>query len=143
MVNISLTLYTKGFFGSVLKSHTQMGSLSINNSVTNISRLGTFKKYTWNFHLTAPQGKGIMKYSGFFDFFLLLISGKAVHDQCDFVTKLISSNFILFAPHFFIIFSHYFVSFFPVLSEYLYMAKWQRETFFRAFSLPFIGFSLF
>jgi hypothetical protein len=43
-VNISLTLYTKGFFGSVLKSHTQMGSLSINNSVTNISRLGTFKE---------------------------------------------------------------------------------------------------
>ncbi len=44
MVNISLTLYTKGIFGSVLKSHTQMGSLSINNSVTNISRLGTFKE---------------------------------------------------------------------------------------------------
>ncbi len=43
MVNISLTLYTKGFFGSFLKSPTQMGSLSINNSITNISRLGTFK----------------------------------------------------------------------------------------------------
>jgi hypothetical protein len=42
-VNISLTLYTKGFFGSFLKSPTQMGSLSINNSVPNISRLGTFK----------------------------------------------------------------------------------------------------
>jgi hypothetical protein len=42
MVNISLTLYTKGFFGSFLKSLTQMGSLNINNSVTNISRLGTF-----------------------------------------------------------------------------------------------------
>jgi hypothetical protein len=43
MVNISLILYTKDFFGSFLKSSTQMGSLSINNSVTNISRLGTFK----------------------------------------------------------------------------------------------------
>ncbi len=43
MANISLTLYTNGFIGSVLKSPTQMGSLSINNSVTNISRLGTFK----------------------------------------------------------------------------------------------------
>jgi hypothetical protein len=43
MVYISLILYTKGFFGSFLKSPTQMGSLSINNSVTNISRLGTFK----------------------------------------------------------------------------------------------------
>ncbi len=43
MENISLILYTKGFFGSVLKSPTLMGSLSINNSVTNISRLGTFK----------------------------------------------------------------------------------------------------
>jgi hypothetical protein len=43
MVNISLILYTKDFFGSVLKSPTQMGSLSKNNSVTNSSRLGTFK----------------------------------------------------------------------------------------------------
>jgi hypothetical protein len=43
MVNKSLTLYTKSFFGSFLTSPTQMGSLSINNSVTNISRLGTFK----------------------------------------------------------------------------------------------------
>ena len=42
MENISLILYTKDFFCSVLKSPTQMGSLSINNSVTNISRLGTF-----------------------------------------------------------------------------------------------------
>jgi hypothetical protein len=42
MANISLKLYTNGFIGSVLKSPTQMGSLSINNSVTNISRLGTF-----------------------------------------------------------------------------------------------------
>jgi hypothetical protein len=50
MVNISLTLYTKGFFGSFVKSPTQMGSLSINNSVTNISRLGTFKR-TEAFHL--------------------------------------------------------------------------------------------
>ncbi len=48
MQNISLILYTKGFFGSVLKSPTQMGSLSINNSVTNISRLGTFKSLRKN-----------------------------------------------------------------------------------------------
>ncbi len=33
----SVTRYTKDFFGSVLKSPTHMGSLSINNSVTNIS----------------------------------------------------------------------------------------------------------
>ncbi len=45
---MNLTLYTNGFFGSVLKSPTQMGSLSINNSVSNISRLGTFKLHvTW------------------------------------------------------------------------------------------------
>jgi hypothetical protein len=43
MVNISITLFTKGLFGSVLKSPIQMGSLSKNNSVTNISRLATFK----------------------------------------------------------------------------------------------------
>ncbi len=36
MANISLTLYTIGFFGSILKSPTQMGSLSVNNSDTNI-----------------------------------------------------------------------------------------------------------
>jgi hypothetical protein len=42
MANISLTLYTIGFFGSILKSPTQRGSLSVNNSDTNISRLGTF-----------------------------------------------------------------------------------------------------
>jgi hypothetical protein len=46
MVNISLTLYTNGLFGSVLKSPIQMGWLSKNNSVTNISRLGTFNE-TW------------------------------------------------------------------------------------------------
>jgi hypothetical protein len=43
MANISLTPYTNSFFGSFLKSPTQMGSHSINNSVRNISRLGTFK----------------------------------------------------------------------------------------------------
>jgi|LakMenEpi03Aug12_release.lakeMendotaPanAssembly.Ray.scaffolds.fasta_scaffold5331848_1 hypothetical protein len=32
MGNISLTLYTNLFLGSVLKSPTQMGSLSVNNS---------------------------------------------------------------------------------------------------------------
>ncbi len=49
MANISLTLYINAFFGSILKSPIQMGSLSVNNSVTNISRLGTFK----NLFLTA------------------------------------------------------------------------------------------
>jgi hypothetical protein len=44
MANISLTLYTNGFFGSILKSPIQMGSLSVNNSVTNISCLGTLKR---------------------------------------------------------------------------------------------------
>ncbi len=43
MANMSLVLYTNGFFGSVLKSFNQMGSLSKNNSVTNISHLGTSK----------------------------------------------------------------------------------------------------
>ncbi len=44
IANISLTLYTNGFFGSILRSPIEMGSLSVNNSVTNISRLGTFKQ---------------------------------------------------------------------------------------------------
>jgi hypothetical protein len=52
-VIISLTLYTNGFFGSVLMSPIQMGSLSVNNSVTNFSRLGTFKEKKTH-SLTAP-----------------------------------------------------------------------------------------
>jgi hypothetical protein len=43
MANISLTLYTNCFFGSVLMSPIQMGLLSVNNSVMNMTRLGTFK----------------------------------------------------------------------------------------------------
>ncbi len=46
MANICLTLYRNGFFASVPKSPTQMGSLSVYNSVTNISCLGTFKLLT-------------------------------------------------------------------------------------------------
>jgi hypothetical protein len=42
MANISLTLYTNVFFGSALKLPIQIGTLSIDNSVRNISRLGTF-----------------------------------------------------------------------------------------------------
>jgi hypothetical protein len=45
MANINLTLYKNQFFGSVLKSPAQMGSLSVKkNSVTNISCLRTFKQ---------------------------------------------------------------------------------------------------
>jgi hypothetical protein len=43
MANISLALYTNVFFGSALKLPIQKGTLSIDNSVRNISRLGTFK----------------------------------------------------------------------------------------------------
>jgi hypothetical protein len=42
MANNSLTIHTNRFFALVLKSPIQMGWLSIINSVTNISRLGTF-----------------------------------------------------------------------------------------------------
>jgi hypothetical protein len=53
MANASLTLYTNGFFGSVLKSPIQMGSLSVNNSVKNNSRLGTFKENHFNFMIQS------------------------------------------------------------------------------------------
>jgi hypothetical protein len=46
MGNINPTAYTNGFFGSFLKSPTQMGWLSVDNSVRNISHLGTFKLTT-------------------------------------------------------------------------------------------------
>jgi hypothetical protein len=46
MVNNSLTILTNRFFALVLKSPIQMGWLSIINSVTNISRLDTFKEST-------------------------------------------------------------------------------------------------
>ncbi len=42
MANNSLTIHTNRFYALVLKSPIQMGWLSIINSVTNISRLGTF-----------------------------------------------------------------------------------------------------
>jgi hypothetical protein len=42
MANNSLTIHTNRIFALVLKSPIQMGWLRINNSVTNISRLGTF-----------------------------------------------------------------------------------------------------
>jgi hypothetical protein len=42
MANISLALYTKVFFGSAPKLPIQIGTLSIDNSVRNISRLGTY-----------------------------------------------------------------------------------------------------
>jgi hypothetical protein len=45
MASISLALFTNGFFGSVLKSPIQRGSLSMNNLVKNISGLGTFKVF--------------------------------------------------------------------------------------------------
>ncbi len=44
MVDNSLTIDRNRFFALVLKSPIQRGSLSIINSVTNISRLGTFKE---------------------------------------------------------------------------------------------------
>jgi hypothetical protein len=47
MANICLTLYRNWFFASIPKSPTQMGSLSVYNSVTNISCLGTFKYCCW------------------------------------------------------------------------------------------------
>jgi hypothetical protein len=49
MANIRLTLYTNRFFASVSKSPTQMGSLSVYNSVTNISRFnaGVEKRHPW------------------------------------------------------------------------------------------------
>ncbi len=44
MADNSLTIDRNRFLALVLKSPTQMGSLSIINSVTNISRLGTFNE---------------------------------------------------------------------------------------------------
>jgi hypothetical protein len=43
MANNNLTIHTNRFFGSFLKSPIQLGWLSIINSVTSISCLGTFK----------------------------------------------------------------------------------------------------
>jgi hypothetical protein len=57
MANISQTLYTFEFFGSVLKSPTSMGSLSVNNLVMNISRLGTFKTIFYFFTQPAVENQ--------------------------------------------------------------------------------------
>ncbi len=42
MVNISLKIFKNKCYASVPKPPTQMGSLSVNNLVKNISHLGTF-----------------------------------------------------------------------------------------------------
>ncbi len=52
MANNSLTIHTNRFFALVLKSPIQMGWLSIINSVTNISRLGTFNP--WFYFRAVP-----------------------------------------------------------------------------------------
>jgi hypothetical protein len=54
MANISLTLHTNSFFGSILMSPIQMGSLSVNNSVTNISLLGTVNQI-WMYRYYLPE----------------------------------------------------------------------------------------
>jgi len=79
MANISLTLYTNGFFGSVLKSPTQMGSLSMNNSFTNISCLGTFKKHATN--TNGIQGLTPAELGNFFVFmeYLHVYSSRVVY----------------------------------------------------------------
>jgi hypothetical protein len=51
MADNSLTIDRNRFLALVLKSPTQMGWLSIINSVTNISRLGTFKGIVQPFEL--------------------------------------------------------------------------------------------
>ncbi len=62
MANNSLTILTNQFFALVLKSPIQMGWLSIINSVTNISRLGTFKgAQVWDFDLLDSYDFYIMK----------------------------------------------------------------------------------
>jgi hypothetical protein len=53
MANISQTLYTNSFLGSFLMSPIQMGSLSVNNSVTDISCLGTFKESKITFQMVS------------------------------------------------------------------------------------------
>jgi hypothetical protein len=87
MAIISLKLYTNGFIGSVLMSPIQMGSLRVNNSVKNISRLGTFKK-CFHYFVTNPGFKKIQtenldflnkKMNSFFTRFLYLTVNFPVH----------------------------------------------------------------
>jgi hypothetical protein len=70
MANNSLTIHTNRFFALVLKSPIQMGWLSIINSVTNISRLGTFKgtfalwnRSAWNQLCWIVEGFWFFEYS--------------------------------------------------------------------------------
>jgi hypothetical protein len=94
MANISLTLYTDGFFVSVLKSPTQMGSLSVNNSVTNISRLGTFKdSQAWDsfkfFWLKSKPYMNIRKNFNSFCFRLFIVRNCILTRLFVYFTKII------------------------------------------------------
>ncbi len=63
MANISLTLFKNRLFGSGLKSPTQIGSLSVKISVTNISRLGTFKYSLELIILLCPFALHYLRYA--------------------------------------------------------------------------------
>jgi hypothetical protein len=99
MANISLTLYTNCFIGSVLMSPIQMGSLRVNNSVTNISRLGTFKishlSYFSSFSFPLPQS-----------FHSLFLSSALPFFRSSFLPFFLSS----FLPSFLPFFLHFFLS---------------------------------
>jgi hypothetical protein len=58
MAKISLTLYTLAFLGSVPKSPTQMGSLSVKHSAINISR-HVFKFLTNPFSPITPRAPSL------------------------------------------------------------------------------------
>jgi hypothetical protein len=44
MANVNLKYFTNPFFASVPKSHTQTGSISVKNTMSKFSCLGTFKQ---------------------------------------------------------------------------------------------------
>jgi hypothetical protein len=73
MADNSLTIHTNQFFALVFKSPIQIGWLSIINSVTNISRLGTFNAFMVHLHHFSTVGIEV-----FLIFFLLIVGSGSV-----------------------------------------------------------------
>jgi hypothetical protein len=69
MANIRLTLYKTRFFGSVLKSPTQMGSLGVKKlgHEYSISRRGAFRMTTMKYK--TPNVLEVLYYSNIFGYF--------------------------------------------------------------------------
>jgi hypothetical protein len=96
MADNSLTIDRNRFLALVLKSPTQMGWLSIINSVTNISRLCTFKERLFMLIHWYTTGIYIVFMQGWKKPFFYLKKNEPSYVFCGFITNMPRKEKILF-----------------------------------------------